>query len=286
MRSLLFVPADSPRKLEKAIDCSADALILDLEDSVALTAKEAARRGAAEFLRKHGGTDTGPLLLVRINALDSGLADADLDMVAACNPHGIMLPKASGGGDIQHLGAKLAVREAETDLVEGSIGILPIVSETASAIFAMGSYRGASKRLFAMTWGADVGAETTRDERGDFTPPFQLARNLMLFAAASAQVDAIDTVCANFRDGKLLQRECIEARRDGFVGKMAIHPDQVAVINAVFTSSQEALEHAKAIVSAFAETPDAGVLSINGAMIDRPHLRQAQRLLARTGLVR
>jgi citrate lyase subunit beta/citryl-CoA lyase len=286
MRSLLFVPADSPRKLAKGLESGADALILDLEDSIAPAAKEIARKGAAEFLQAHGGRTGTPRLLVRINALDSGLAEADLDAVAPCAPWAIMLPKAGGGADVQHLGAKLAVREAENDLADGLIGILPIVTETAAAVFTMGSYRGASRRLRAMTWGAedlaaDIGAQTNRLANGDFSAPFQLARNLMLFSAAAAEVEAVDTVCANFRDETLLRRECMEARRDGFTGKMAIHPAQVAIINDVFLPRPEDIDRAKAIVAAFAENPGAGVLAIDGSMIDRPHLRQAQRLLDR-----
>jgi citrate lyase subunit beta/citryl-CoA lyase len=291
MRSLLFVPADSPRKLARAAACGADALILDLEDSVAPGAKIEARRGAAEYLRGFGQDPSGPLVLVRINGFESGQAEADLDAIAGHRPGGIMLPKAQGGMDVQHLGALLAVREAEAGFADQPIGILPIVTETASAIFGMGSYKGASNRLMGMTWGAedlaaDLAAQTNRDGGGTFTPPFQLARNMMLFAAASAGVDAIDTVCADFRDRTLLQRECEEARRDGFTGKMAIHPDQVAIINDVFTPAPKELDHAQRVVDAFAAEPGAGVLSLDGMMIDRPHLRQAERLLGRAKQVR
>lgn len=289
MRSLLFVPADSPRKLDKALASGADALILDLEDSIAVSAKATARRMAGEFLSAHAGQAGVPRLLVRINALDSGLADEDLDAVALHGPWAIMLPKSQSGADVQHLGAKLAVREAEADLDDGAISIIPIATETANAVFTLGSYRGSSQRLAAITWGAedlaaDTGAAVNRETDGRWTSPFQLARNLMLFAAAGAGVDAIDTVCANFRDGDLLRRECVEAERDGFVAKMAIHPGQVAVINDVFTPPDEALAHARQIVAAFAQQPDAGVLSIDGQMIDRPHLRNAERLLKRVTL--
>jgi citrate lyase subunit beta/citryl-CoA lyase len=286
MRSLLFVPADSPRKLEKALSSGADALILDLEDSISLDNKKAARSAAAGFLAVHRQGGNLPQLIVRINALDSGMADMDLDAVAPHSPFAIMLPKASGGADVQHLGAKLAVREAENDLPDGAIRILPIATETAAAVFNLASYRGASHRLVAMTWGAedlaaDVGSAQNRMPDGRFTPPFELARNLMLFAAAAAGVDAIDTVCANFRDTGLFRRECEEALRDGFTGKMAIHPDQVATINDVFAPSPAAVEHAQRIVAAFQSSPGAGVLSIGGQMVDRPHLRSAERLLAR-----
>ncbi len=286
MRSLLFVPADNARKLEKARASGADALILDLEDSVAASAKEDARHRAAAFIRDAGKHTDGPKLIVRVNALETGLTDSDLDAIIPHAPFAIMLPKACGGADIQHLSVKIAVREAENNLTDGSIGIVPIVTETAQAIFGLGSYRGASHRLCAMTWGAedlatDIGAPVNRMEDGDYTPPFLLARNRMLFAAASAGVEAIDTVFANFRDLNRFERECRAARRDGFTGKMAIHPDQAAVINAVFSPSEIELAQARRIVDAFTQNPDAGVIAIDGAMIDRPHLLKAQRLLSR-----
>lgn len=286
MRSLLFVPADSPRKLERALTSGADALILDLEDSVAASAKQQGREGAAAFLAAHRGRAT-PKLIVRVNALDTGLTDADLDAVVPLAPLAIMQPKAQGGTDVQHLSVKLGVREAEHGLPANTISIVPIVTETAAAMFHLGSYRASSTRLSAITWGAedlaaDIGAESNRFDDATYTPPFALARNLMLFAAASADVDAIDTVFANFRDSDGFRRECLAARRDGFVAKMAIHPDQVAIINEVFSPQPMEIEKAQAIVAAFKANPDAGVLSIAGAMVDRPHLRKAERLLART----
>lgn len=291
MRSLLFVPADSPRKLERALASGADVLILDLEDSVAMSAKQQGREGAAAFLAAHRGPTApkphaSPKLMVRVNALDTGLTDADLDAVARFAPAAIMLPKTQGGTDVQHLSVKLNVREAEHGLPAHTISIVPIVTETAAAMFHLGSYRGSSTRLSAITWGAedlaaDIGAETNRFDDATYTPPFALARNLMLFAAASAEVDAIDTVFANFRDHDGFRRECLAARRDGFVAKMAIHPDQVAIINEVFSPQPQEIEKARAIVDAFKANPDAGVLSIAGAMVDRPHLRKAERLLGR-----
>lgn len=285
MRSLLFVPADSPRKLERALASGADALILDLEDSVAVSAKQQGRDGAAAFLAAHRDS-AAPKLIVRVNALDTGLTDADLDAVVALAPAAIMLPKAQGGADIQHLSVKLGVREAEHGLPAETIAILPIVTETATALFRLDSYRASSARLLALTWGAedlaaDIGAETNRFDDATYTPPFALARTLMLFAAANASVDAVDTIFANFRDAEGFRRECLAARRDGFVAKMAIHPDQVPIINEVFSPQPQEVEKARAIVEAFKANPDAGVLAIAGAMIDRPHLRKAQRLLAR-----
>jgi len=289
MRSLLFVPADSPRKLEKALACGADALILDLEDSVAVSAKQAGRDGAAAFLAAHASAPRTKLI-VRVNALDTNMTDADLDAVMPHRPYAIMLPKATGGEDVQHLSVKLGVREAESGRDIGTTGILPIATETAAALFKLGTYRGSSHRLIGLTWGAedlaaDIGAETNRLEDMSYTPPFALARSLMLFGAAGAEVDAIDTVFANFKDGASFRRECLAARRDGFVAKMAIHPDQVAIINEVFSPQDEDVRKARQIVEAFARQPDAGVLSIDGAMVDRPHLRKAERLLARVAVM-
>lgn len=286
MRSLLFVPADSPRKLEKSLRAGADALIIDLEDSVAPDSKARARERAAAFLREERERAGGPALIVRVNALDSGLIDQDLDAIVREQPHAIMLPKACGGPDVQHLSIKIAVREAECDIPDGTIRIIPIVTESARALFELGSYRGASQRLTAMTWGAedlatDLGAETNRLDDGSYTPAFALARALTLCAAASAGVDAIDTIFADFRDSAAFRRECRAARRDGFSGKMAIHPDQVAIINDLFQPSPDEVARAQRIVSAFQSNPQAGVLALDGAMIDRPHLVKAQRLLAR-----
>ena len=286
MRSLLFVPADSPRKLEKSLASGADAVIVDLEDSIAPANKEAARVGARDFLTAAKALTKRPLLMLRVNALDSGLVERDLDVVMAAAPDAVMLPKSRRGADVQHLSVKLAVREAERDLPDGSTTILPIATETAGAIFGLASYAGASSRLMGLTWGAEdlaaeLAAETNRLTDGTYADAFRLARALTLFAARSAGVDPIDTVYPNFRDLAGLRVECEAARRDGFVAKMAIHPGQIAVINDVFTPSAEAVARAKSIVAAFAADPAAGVLNLDGAMIDRPHLKQAERLLAR-----
>lgn len=286
MRSLLFVPADNPRKLEKALGTGADALLIDLEDSIAPSGKEAARRGAAEFLRTAMTASERPLLYVRVNALPTGMTDADLDAVMPQRPDGILLPKAVGGADIVHLGAKLAVREAECELPDGGTPILALVGESAKGLLALGSLAGSSARLAGLTWGgedlsSEIGAEANRDEAGRFTEPYRLARSLTLIAAAAAEVEAIDTVYTNFRDLDGLAADCREARRDGFVAKMAIHPAQVPVINEAFSLSADAIARATAIVAAFAAAGDAGVVGLDGEMLDRPHLLRAQRLLAR-----
>ena len=287
MRSLLFVPGDSPRKLSKALESGADALLLDLEDSVAPAAKVHARACVKEFLetRQHPAK---PTVFVRINPLDSRLAQADLEAVIGCNPAGVMLPKCGSGRDVQHLSALLAVLEAEHGLAAGIVQILPIVTETAASLFQLGSYSGASARMAGLAWGAedlsaDIGAESSRDAAGILAGPYALARSLTLLGAAAAQVPAIDAVFVDFRDAGGLERECEAARRDGFAGKMAIHPDQVRAINAAFTPSADALAQAELVVAAFAAAPEAGVVAIGGAMFDRPHLLRAQRVLRRGG---
>src|SRR5215470_15579301 len=286
MRSLLFVPADSPGKLGKALDCGADALILDLEDSVAPERKEAARAGAAAFLAQTLAMQERPRLIVRVNGLATGLIDADLEAVVPAHPDAIMLPKAEGGASVVHADAKLCAREALHGLDEGTVHIVAIATETAPALFVAGTYRGASPRLAALTWGAEdlsaeLGAEANRDAHGKFLDPYRLARTLCIAAAAAAEVPALDTVYVDFRNEEGLRGECEEARRDGFTGKMAIHPRQVAIINDVFTPKPAAIARAQAILAAFAASPDAGVIGIDGVMYDRPHIAKAERLLTR-----
>jgi citrate lyase subunit beta/citryl-CoA lyase len=286
VRSLLFVPGDSARKLDKAMQSGADALILDLEDSVAPSNKAAARQVTAEFMAATAHEPNRPRLIVRVNALTTGMTDADLDGVMAGAPDAILLPKTVGGADVAHLGAKLAVREAEHGLADGGTGIIALATETAAGVFALGSLAGSSRRLSGVTWGGEdlsavVGAEANRGADGLYTDPYRIARALALFAAAAAEVDAIDSVYTNFRDLDGLAAECREARRDGFVAKMAIHPAQVAVINEAFTPSPDAVARARRIVDAFEANPDAGVVGIDGEMVDMPHLKRAQRLLAR-----
>jgi citrate lyase subunit beta/citryl-CoA lyase len=291
MRSLLFVPADSPRQLADALSSGADAVIVDLEDSIAAGAKQAARAAARDFLIAAARTPEGPRLFVRINALDSGHADADLDAVMATAPEAIVLPKATAGADVQHLGVKLAVREAENGLADGATRIVVIATGTAASIFAMSTYAGASRRLVGLAWGpedlaADLGAQASRLDDGTYTPPCLLARTLALFGAAAAGVEAIDAIYPKFDDIACLRVECEAARRDGFTAKMAIDPRQVPVINEIFTPSPEAIIRARAIVAAFAADPGARVIGIGGERLDRPHLKQAERMLARAASVK
>lgn len=284
MRSLLFVPGDDPRKIAKGLGAGADALILDLEDSVASGRKEAARGSVLETLL--GRAAVAPRLIVRVNALRSGAIVADLDVILRGRPDAIMLPKCEGGPDIQHLGALLAVREAENGIADGATGIIAIATETPLALFRLGTIAGASLRLRGLTWGAEdlagaVGSEQNRGPDGLYTDPYRLTRALALFAAAAAEIEPIDSVYVDFRDLEGLRREAEAGRRDGFTGKMAIHPAQVAVINAVFTPDAAALARASRIIALFAGSPDAGVLALDGQMVDRPHLVQAERILAR-----
>ncbi|HEY8578306.1 MAG TPA: CoA ester lyase, partial [Beijerinckiaceae bacterium] len=283
MTSYLFTPASSPRKIARALASEADWVILDLEDSVTAADKDMARMAAAEALRLRPAG--GPRIMVRVNALDSGLVDADLDAVAPAAPDAIMLPKAMGGDDAQQLSVKLAVREAEAGLEDGAIGVVPLCAESSASLFRMGGYRGATGRLVGLAWGAedlaaDIGARVTRLPSGDFTPPFALARSLTLHAAAAAGVPAIDAVYPNFRDAAGLRAECAAARRDGFAGKLAIHPDQAAIIREAMAPSDAEIARARAIEAAFAAAPGAGALALDGGMIDAAHLRWARRILA------
>ncbi len=285
MRSLLFVPGDSEKKLEKGLSSEADILLIDLEDSVSGERKEAARKVAADFLNANRNRPS-PRLFVRINDLASGFADDDLAAVMPSTPHGIILPKSNSGKDVTRLAAKLNVHEARAGIAEGSTQILAIITETAIGTLSAASYPDASKRLVGLSWGAEdlsaaIGASTPRDAAGHYTDVFRLARAVTILGASAAEVAAIDTVYINYRDDEGLTRECEEAERDGFTGKLAIHPAQVPIINRAFTPSAEAVEHARKIIDAFAENPSAGVIGIDGQMFDRPHLRRAERLVER-----
>lgn len=285
MRSLLFVPGDSEKKLAKGLESGADALIIDLEDSVAAGRKEAARRLTAEVVT---GAKAGPLLYVRVNDLSTGLTDDDLAAVVKAGPGGIMLPKSNSGEDVARLAVRLRVHEAEAGIADGATRILPIITETPAGVLNAGTYAGASERLSGLTWGAEdlsaeIGAAATRDEDGRYTDVFRFARISTILAATAAEVAPIDTVFPNFRDEEAFHRDCLEGARDGFTGRMAIHPVQVPVINAVFTPSPEAVAEARAVVDAFAAAGNPGVVAIDGKMYDRPHLKRAERLLARAG---
>lgn len=286
MRSLLFVPGDSEKKLAKALDAGADALLIDLEDSVADGAKADARRLARAALAAPSRPRTGPQLWVRINALTSPFWQSDLEAVMAAAPDGIMLPKAAGGDDVHHLSVALELAEKAAGIAAGTTRIIAIATEVPSALFALGSYAGCSNRLAGLAWGTEdlsaaLAARSARDAQGRLGSPFRLARDLTLFAAAGAGVAAIDEIHADYRDLDGLAAVAAEAARDGFSAKMAIHPQQVAIINSAFSPTEQQIAEAEAIVALFAASPEAGVVSLDGRMLDRPHLRRAERILER-----
>jgi citrate lyase subunit beta/citryl-CoA lyase len=277
-RSYLFVPADSERKLAKASHAGADALILDLEDSVAAHAKAAARALAAEFVNDRNDA------WVRINPIDSDEAQADLATVVAAAPAGIMLPKARSADDVVSLALQLDRLEAQHGIAAGQTKIMALCTERPEALFTLASYIGATPRLAALSWGAEdlsaaLGASANRAADGEWLPTYEMARSLCLCAAAAAQVAAIDTVFTDYRDMDGLANYAAKARRDGFSGMLAIHPGQVDVINRAFMPTAEEVERAARIVALFEDNPGAGALGLDGEMIDRPHRVQAERLL-------
>ena len=284
LRSLLFVPGDSEAKIAKSAGVAADVLIFDLEDSVAAARRPDARKMVLEHLEANPSARASQLY-VRINPLDTVDALLDLEAIMPGMPDGIVLPKPRGVEDVLALAATLDQLEAALGLTPDSTKIIPVATETPAAIFTLGSYVLAGPRLAGLTWGAEdlsaaVGA-IGYNEEGQWTPPYQLARSLCLFAASAAEVAPIDTLHADFRDEAGLSQAAQRARRDGFQGMLAIHPAQVPIINAAFTPSADEIAHAEAVIAVFAANPDAGVASLDGKMLDRPHLVQAQKILAR-----
>ena len=286
LRSLLFVPGDSERKFAKARDIGADALILDLEDAVAPSMKEAARTQVAGLLDEATTRDWA--FFVRINPFDTGLTLADLAAVVRPGLDGLLIPKANGADDIMRIGHYLDALEQKAGMRVGGVRIAVVATETPAAMFALGSYAPAHPRLVGLTWGAEdlaaaIGATGNKEADGEWTRPYAQARSLCLYAAANAGVAPIDTLYSDFRDSEGLERDCRRARRDGFTGRIAIHPDQVATINRCFSPSDDEVAEARKIIAAFAANPDAGTLGIDGKMFDIPHLKAAQRTLAATG---
>ncbi|MBT2188170.1 HpcH/HpaI aldolase/citrate lyase family protein [Sphingobium nicotianae] len=273
LRSLLFVPGDRPERFAKAAASGADAIILDLEDSVVPARKADARKAVADWLASERDVPA----IVRVNPLGSDQIDADIACLRRIAPDAIMLPKAEGAESIATLDSLLGDLDAP---------IIPIATETPAAIFELGSYRACADRLAGLSWGAEdlpaaIGAATSREEDGRYTAPYELVRSLTLFAAHAAAVPAIDTVFPAIRDESGLAAYVARAARDGFTAMLAIHPAQVAVINAGFTPGAGEIARAQAIIAAFADNPGAGALALDGKMIDRPHLIQAQHVLAR-----
>lgn len=284
-RSYLFAPGDAPSKMEKAYESSADAIILDLEDSVAEAAKAEAREAVVGFVASKAGYD-GPQIWIRINPLDGPHAAADLEKGVVEGIHGIVLPKPDSAADLVRLSGELDRLEAEAGISTGRVAVLPIATETPASIFQLHTYAGASPRLAGLTWGAEdlssaIGALSARDEEGLLTAPYQIARALCLAGAAAAEVPAVETVYPAFRDAEGLKAYVARGRRDGFVGMMAIHPAQVEVINQGFTPTPEEVAFARRVVELFAANPEAATLGLDGKMLDRPHLVQAKRLLER-----
>jgi citrate lyase subunit beta/citryl-CoA lyase len=270
-RSWLFVPADSERKVTKALDSEADAIIFDLEDSVTPAMKAVARDLIRNLLKRSGG----PQWWVRVNPLGSEFIKDDLELIAIADIHGIVLPKAESGDDVRQLAHRT-----------GNIPVHAIVTETAASLFGLLSYRDPASPLAAMSWGAEdlsaaLGASSKYDADGGLSFTYELARSLCLAGAVAAGVQPVDGVFADFKDDKGLKAEAEAARREGFTGKLAIHPAQVPVINAAFTPSKDDVAHAEQVVAAFEAQPSAGVLSVGGKMVDRPHLVQARRVLER-----
>ncbi len=292
LRSWLFVPGDSERKQAKALTTAADVLILDLEDSVDPAQLPAARARVRELLRARAGQSV-PQLWVRVNPPPGPHWREDLAAVfgPGCAPDGVVLPKISVAEEIIEVAAQLTTLETAHGMSGGVTSLLVIATETPRGLLglpqypaALGGARPAAVRLAGLTWGAEdlsaaLGARAKRDAGGMLTFTFALARTTCLLAAAALDVPAIDGVHVDFRDAAGLARELEEARRDGFSGKLAIHPDQVAPINAAFTPTEAERAHAARVVAAFAAAGGAGVASLDGQMIDRPHLIQARRVL-------
>ncbi len=284
MRSWLFAPGDSEKKMGKAIASDADIALLDLEDSVVPDRKAEARAMVAAAI---GNAPNKSRVWVRVNPLSGGLTEADLDTVIAAGPGGVFLPKAEGGHDVKTLDAMLTAREKAAGIALGSTKVAALVTETAAAMFTTGTYDGVP-RLVAMSWGAEdlsseLGAREQRGPDGEYGHVYEMARSLCLLGAVKAGVAPIETVQPEFRDLEALEIRARSVRAQGFRGMLAIHPAQVAPINAAFTPSAEELAHARAVVQAFADNPDAGTVAMDGNMLDRPHLALAQRLLAEVG---
>ena len=284
MRSWLFAPGDSERKMTKASDSAADIVLLDLEDSVTPENKPAARKAVAQFINSR---DDKHRIWVRVNPLSSGEIEADLDAIMAAAPGGLFLPKAEGKSDVEALDNMLTIREADHGLQNRSTHVAALVTETPKAMFHCGDYEGAP-RLVAMSWGAEdlssaLGARVQHQADGSYMPMYEMARNLCLLGAVAAGCAPIETVMPEFRDLDKLRERATMVRGQGYRGMLAIHPAQVDVINEAFTPSADEIAHARAIIQAFADNPGAGTVGLDGQMLDRPHLALAERLLAEAG---
>jgi citrate lyase subunit beta / citryl-CoA lyase len=282
IRSLLFVPGDSERKIAKAQSSAADALILDLEDSV-VPEKRAVARELCLVTLQTGGPKP---MLVRVNALETPDALLDLAAVVRGRPYGIMLPKCSSARDIHCLDRYLSALEIRDGIAPGATKVLPIITETGASMFGAATYRRTTPRLAGLLWGgedlaADIGARGNRDAHGHYEPIFELARSFCLLAATAARVTAVDAVYTDFRNVEGLRAEAAASARSGFAAKAAIHPDQAVIINEVFTPSADEIAHARRVVELFEGGETASVVALDGKMLDRPHLTMAKRILSR-----
>ncbi len=287
LKSMLFVPGDSEKKMAKAHGTRASALILDLEDAVSIERIDIARDMTREYLASH--TDrVRQQVWVRVNPLSTPLALPDLAAVVGGAPDGIVLPKVESAQDVVRLDHYLTALEQRDGVAHGTVRILVVATETPQAVFALDSYRGVSPRLAGLTWGAEdlstaIGASTNRGEDGEFEFTYQVARALCLLGAHAAGVQAVDTLSVDFRDAERLKRDVRASRRAGFSGKIAIHPDQVDIINTGYSPDDDEIRHARAVIAAFEKAGGAGTVQLDGKMIDKPHLVQARRVLAAAG---
>jgi citrate lyase subunit beta/citryl-CoA lyase len=285
MRSMLFVPGDRPERFAKAVASGADAVIFDLEDAVVPERRPEARREITRYL---AAGERGVPLWVRINPVDSSDALADLAAVIDGRPDGIVLPKARSGADVERASHWLESLEARAGVGIGSVGLVPLVTESAGAVLNAATFTRLPERVRGLTWGAedlaaDVGALANKSAEGEFAFTYAYARSMCLLAAAAAGVAAIDTIDTEFRDTAAIERRARDSRRQGFVGKLAIHPAQIAPIHAAFTPTAAEVDWAQRVLAAFRAAPQAGALSLDGRMLDKPHIRQAERILAAAG---
>lgn len=286
LRSMLFIPGDSEKKIGKVAECGADAVIFDLEDAVAPANKPLARKLIPEYMAQTPRGQRPLQYWVRVNPFDTGLTLDDLAAVVGAAPDGIMQPKTNGPDDVRRLSFYLDAFEAAHGLERGSIRILPVATETPIAPFTLGDFaRAGLDRLLGLTWGAEdlsaaIGASTNLDETGRWAETYRMARSLCLLAAHASGVQAIDTLYVDFRDDTGLRASCRAARAEGFTGRIAIHPAQVAAINESFMPSAAEVAHAQRVLDAFAANPGAGTVGLDGKMIDIPHLKQAEKVMA------
>ncbi len=290
VRSLLIAPALDARKLENGLNSGADALVIDLESSIAPSSKTEARREAAAFLAAFASKPNRPRLFIRVNDLDSGFCIEDLSSVIPERPDAVVLPKPKSGADVIRLARQIDALERYAGLKNGGIGVIAMVTDTPRAVLEMSSFIGSTPRLHGLGWGKSalrtgIGASSARDSHGHITGPFALARSLCVVAAHAAEVQAIDCIYGDFRNTGGLARECLEAARDGFTAKFAVHPAQAAVINEAFTPTEPEIQYARAVIGAFEAEGSPGVITFQNRMVYGPDLEHARNVIARANAV-